>query len=38
MIPTTEIYCEHALPGVHLDGTQRFTKMPIEWYSGRLIA
>jgi hypothetical protein len=37
MTPTTEIYCEYALTGVHFDGTQRFTKMPIEWYSQRLI-
>jgi hypothetical protein len=37
MIPTTEMYCEYALTGAHFDGTQRFTKMPIEWYSQRLI-
>jgi hypothetical protein len=37
MMPTTEIYCEHALTGVHLDGTQRFAKMPVGWYSQRLI-
>jgi hypothetical protein len=35
--PTTEIYCDRALPWAQLAGTQRFATMPIEWYSQRLI-
>jgi hypothetical protein len=27
--PTTEIYCERALPWVQLGGMQRFAKMPV---------